>query len=67
MMFREIYIGHVEKTDFTNYARGELGTRTSSLNAIAMERFRQNWIYRDVSASTRRAAKRGKAAQANEK
>jgi hypothetical protein len=68
MMFREIYLGRVEKGDFKVYERGALGTRTSSLDASAMSAFRMNWIYRDVpAASTRSAAKRGKADRASRK
>lgn len=66
MTFREVYIGKVEKADFKVYERGALGTRTSSLQADAMAKFRQNWVYLDV-ASTRKLASRGKDSQANEK
>ncbi len=67
MIFREIYLGRVEKGDFKVYERGALGTRTSSLPADAMSRFRENWIYLDRASSTRRAAKRGSAPRASSK
>ena len=67
MLFREVYLGRVEKRQFKVYERGELGTRTSSLTTDAMGEFRRNWIYLDRPASTRSAAKRGKASQATEK
>ncbi len=44
--FTEIYIGQVRKADFRRNERGELGTRTASLNREGIARFRQNWVYR---------------------
>lgn len=67
MTFREVYLGRVEKKQFKVYDRGELGTRTSSLTADAMDAYRRNWVYLDRALSTRNAAKRGRASQATEK
>lgn len=67
MIFREVYLGRVEKGQFKVYNRGELGTRTSSLPAEAMVAFRANWVYLDRAPSTRKAAKRGSADRAIEK
>ena len=45
-VFTEIYIGQVKVADFRRNERGELGTRTASLNKEGIARFRQNWVYR---------------------
>ncbi len=44
--FNEIYIGQVRVTDFRRNERGELGTRTATLNRAGIARFRQNCVYR---------------------
>lgn len=46
MTFTEVYIGQVAIADFRRNERGELGTRTASLNREGIGRFRQNWVYR---------------------
>ncbi len=46
MTFKEVYLGQVDLSDFRRNERGELGTRTATLHGRALERFRQNWIYR---------------------
>lgn len=46
MTFSEIYLSQVTVADFRRNERGELGTRTASLNREGIARFRQNWIYR---------------------
>ena len=46
MVFSEIYLGQVKKSDFRRNERGELGTRTASLNREGIARFRENWVYR---------------------
>jgi hypothetical protein len=46
MIFTEVYIGEVTREDFRKNARGELGTRTATLHAAGIARFRENWIYR---------------------
>lgn len=45
MTFREVYLGLVTISDFRGNERGELGTRTATLHAAALERFRQSWVY----------------------
>jgi hypothetical protein len=45
MTFTEVYLGEVILSDFRRNERGELGTRTATLNAAGLARFRQNWIY----------------------
>jgi hypothetical protein len=46
MTFTEVYLGQVSLADFRRNERGELGTRTATLHADALGRFRQSWIYR---------------------
>jgi hypothetical protein len=46
MTFTEVYIAQVKVADFRRNERGELGTRTASLNREGIARFRQNWVYR---------------------
>jgi hypothetical protein len=45
MTFTEVYIGKVVPDDFRKNARGELGTRTATLHAEGIKRFRQGWVY----------------------
>ncbi len=44
--FTEIYLGQVGVNDFRRNARGELGTRTATLDAKGIAKLRQSWIYR---------------------
>jgi hypothetical protein len=44
--FTEIYLGQVDVGDFRKNARGELGTRTATLDEAGIKKFRENWIYR---------------------
>jgi hypothetical protein len=46
MTFTEVYLGRVNLADFRRNERGELGTRTATLHAAGLERFRQSWVYR---------------------
>lgn len=46
MAFTEVYLGQVTLADFRRNERGELGTRTATLHAAGLERFRENWVYR---------------------
>lgn len=46
MAFTEIYLGQVTRGDFRRNDRGELGTRTATLDRDGLERFRASWIYR---------------------
>lgn len=43
--FTEIYLAHVEQSDFRKNARGELGTRTATLHKEGIQKLRQSWIY----------------------
>jgi hypothetical protein len=45
MKFQEVYLGQVELNDFRRNNRGELGTRTATLHAAGLARFRKNWVY----------------------
>ena len=49
MRFNEVYLGRVTVTDFRRNPRGELGTRTATLDRAGIQKLRANWIYR-VSA-----------------
>ena len=46
MTFTEVYLGEVGVDDFRRNARGELGTRTATLHALGVAKFRNNWVYR---------------------
>jgi hypothetical protein len=46
MSFTEIYLGQVTVEDFRRNERGELGTRTATLDARGIAKLRQSWIYR---------------------
>jgi hypothetical protein len=48
MRFTEVYVGEVSVEDFRRNPRGELGTRTATLNRVGIARFRQNWVYLDA-------------------
>jgi hypothetical protein len=49
MRFTEIYLGQVEPDDFRRNPRGELGTRTATLDAEGLAKYRQHWIYLERS------------------
>lgn len=44
--FLEVYLGHVEVSDFRNNPRGTLGTRTSTLHRDGITKLRSNWVYK---------------------
>lgn len=46
MRFREVYLAKVLEADFRKNPRGELGTRTATLDRSGIKKLRQNWIYR---------------------
>lgn len=45
MVITEVYLAHVTPTDFRKNARGELGTRTATLDKDGVKKLRANWIY----------------------
>jgi DNA modification methylase len=45
MTFTEVYLGHVTVADFRKNARGELGTRTATLDRHGIAKLRSSWIY----------------------
>lgn len=49
MIFREVYLAQVEPGDFRRNERGELGTRTSTLDRTGIAKLRRSWIYLDPS------------------
>jgi len=51
LIFREIYLGHVELDDFrSNRRKTDVGTRTATLDRAGIAKLRQNWVYRDRAA-----------------
>ena len=46
MTFTELYLGQVQVADFRKNARGELGTRTATLDAAGIAKLRRSWVYR---------------------
>ena len=46
MRFSEIYLGQVTHGDFRKNARGELGTRTATLDKEGIKKLRQSWVYK---------------------
>ncbi len=46
MRFNEIYLAQVTKDDFRKNARGELGTRTATLDREGVKKLRSQWVYR---------------------
>jgi hypothetical protein len=46
MVFTEAYLSEVTTADFRKNERGELGTRTATLDKAGLAKFRQNWLYR---------------------
>jgi hypothetical protein len=45
MRFSEVYIAHVVPSDFRKNARGDLGTRTATLDRKGILKLRANWVY----------------------
>ena len=45
MTFTEVYLNQVSVSDFRRNERGELGTRTATLDRDGIARLRSNWIY----------------------
>ena len=46
MEFTEIYLARVEVADFRRNERGELGTRTATLDRAGLVKMRECWLYR---------------------
>lgn len=47
LKFNEVYLGQVDPDDFRRNDRGELGTRTSTLDREGIAKLRQSWVYLD--------------------
>ena len=45
MTFTEVYLGHVTEDDFRRNPRGELGTRTATLDRHGIRKLREQWVY----------------------
>lgn len=52
MTFTEVYLGQVSVDDFRRNPRGELGTRTATLDRQGIAKLRANWVYRLSPAAT---------------
>ncbi len=50
MRFTEVYLSHVQVEDFRKNARGELGTRTATLDRDGIKKLRTNWVYKIETA-----------------
>ena len=48
MTFKEVYLSHVTVEDFRRNPRGELGTRTATLDRHGVAKLRENWVYQDI-------------------
>jgi len=51
MAFTEVYLAKVTVEDFRKNQRGELGTRTATLDRDGVLKLRENWIYKDKAQS----------------
>jgi len=58
MTFTEVYLGHVAVDDFRRNPRGELGTRTATLDREGIAKLRKGWIYKALPKSTTSTLKR---------
>lgn len=47
MKFTEVYLSQVTIADFRTNPRGELGTRTATLDRAGIAKLRCNWVYKD--------------------
>jgi len=47
LRFVEVYLHQVTRSDFRKNERGELGTRTATLDREGLARLRQSWVYKD--------------------
>lgn len=46
LRFTEIYLSQVTIADFRRNNRGELGTRTATLDRSGIKKLRENWVYK---------------------
>jgi hypothetical protein len=53
LCFTEVYLARVETTDFRRNARGELGTRTATLDRAGILKLRAGWVYRRQGGESR--------------
>ena len=47
LRFTEIYLAEVTTGDFRKNPRGELGTRTATLDRLGVKKLRDDWVYLD--------------------
>jgi len=49
LIFTEVYIAKVSTDDFRHNSRNKLGTRTATLDAEGLAKFRDSWVYKDIA------------------
>lgn len=54
MEFTEVYLAEVTVADFRKNERGELGTRTATLNRDGLQKMREQWVFKKGTAASRR-------------
>lgn len=51
LRFTEVYLATVTEADYRKNPRGELGTRTATLDRDGIARYRQSWVYLDLDTT----------------
>jgi len=51
LRFHEVYLSYVTTGDFRRNERGELGTRTATLDRFGVAALRANWVYLDKTGT----------------
>lgn len=46
MSFTEVLLGQAKVADFRKNSRGELGTRTATLDRYGIAKLRKSWVYK---------------------
>lgn len=54
LLFREVYLAEVVPEDFRRNERGDLGTRTSTLDREGVAKLRDGWLYIDPKSPVRK-------------
>ena len=58
LKFTEVYLAEVTLDDYRRNERGDLGTRTATLDASGIAKYRLGWVYKDIPTTvTARAGK----------
>lgn len=51
LKFTEVYLATVTEADYRKNNRGELGTRTATLDRDGIKRYRESWVYLDQATT----------------